>query len=149
MITIRKMEETDRADVKRMMKFFYSSPAVFTDGSEDIFEKDIKECLSDSPYLFGFIIESDGKMAGYAMVSKCFNTEFGRRCVWIEDLFIIPEYRRTGIASEFVDWLRAENSECVIRLEVEKENKPAVSAYSSKGFKDVPYTQKYILPIEE
>ena len=145
MFSIRKIEETDRAEVKRMMKFFYSSPAVATNGSEDIFENNLKECLSDSPYLDGYILESDGKTAGYAMISKCFNTEFGRRCISIEDIFLIPEFRRSGMFSEFMEWLKAKNPDCVVRIEVEADNKPAVAAYKKAEFKDVPYSQKIII----
>ena len=39
--TIRKMKEDDRASVLEMMRVFYASPAVLSNGSEEIFNNDI------------------------------------------------------------------------------------------------------------
>lgn len=54
---IRKMTENDRDTVLDMMRVFYASPAVFTNGSEEIFQNDIENCVNDSPYLEGYIFE--------------------------------------------------------------------------------------------
>lgn len=39
-----------------MMRVFYASPAVFTNGSDDIFRTDIENCINDNPYLEGYIL---------------------------------------------------------------------------------------------
>ena len=57
---IRSMEEKDRGQVLEMMRVFYASPAVLTNGSQEIFEADINACLSDNPYLEGYIFENIG-----------------------------------------------------------------------------------------
>lgn len=139
MITFRKISESDRDELKNMMRTFYSSPAVMTNGSDEIFERDISECISDSPYASGFILEFGGKTAGYAMLAHSFSTEFGKPCVWVEDIYIIPKYRRLGIGSAFFEYLGKEFNDHVIRLEAERENKAAIALYEKSGFEALPY----------
>ena len=40
----------DKAAVFEMMKVFYASPAVLSNGSDEIFSNDIENCINDSPY---------------------------------------------------------------------------------------------------
>ena len=46
---IRKMTESDREAVVEMMRTFYHSPAVFTNGSEEIYNNDVTACVGASP----------------------------------------------------------------------------------------------------
>ena len=61
---IRKMKEKDRVAVLEMMRVFYASPAVLSNGSEEIFEVDVENCVNDSPYLEGFVFENNGDILG-------------------------------------------------------------------------------------
>ncbi len=139
---IRKIRPDDKPEVLRMMKFFYLSPAVSTDGSEEIFERDIDACLDED--LNGYVFELDEKLAGYAMAAESFCTELGKKCLWIEDLFIIPEYRRQGLAEEFFAFVKKQYPDYAIRLEVEKSNKPARQLYKKLGFDSFPYHELYL-----
>ena len=38
-------------------------------------------------------------MQGYGMAAKSFSTEYGRQCIWLEDIYIKAEYRGLGIGS--------------------------------------------------
>ena len=49
--TIRNMMEQDKQEVLDMMRVFYASPAVQSNGSDEIFENDIRTCIEGSPYL--------------------------------------------------------------------------------------------------
>ena len=69
-INIRKMIESDRETVVGMMRTFYHSPAVWTNGSEEIYHNDITACVSENPYAEGFVFESENKIAGYGMIAK-------------------------------------------------------------------------------
>ena len=75
---IRPMVKLDKNDVLDMMRVFYASPAVLSNGSEEIFKNDIENCVNESPFLEGYIFEEDGMIQGYAMVAKSFSTEFGK-----------------------------------------------------------------------
>lgn len=138
---IREMTKEDKASVLEMMRVFYASPAVLSNGSEEIFLNDIENCVNDSPYLEGYIFESEGNIQGYAMAAKSFSTEFGKPCIWIEDLYITDDYRGLGIGSMFLKYIEEKYSDHVLRLEVEEENERAVKVYEKSGFQVLPYME--------
>ena len=139
--TIRAMTEKDRTDVIEMMREFYSSPAVWSNGSEEIFHTDVDCCVGDSPYLEGYIFEENKRIQGYAMIAKSFSTEFGKPCIWIEDLYIRERYRGLGIGSCFLAFLEEKYPGTLFRLEVEEENERAVKVYTKSGFTVLPYME--------
>ena len=138
---IRLMEEDDRSEVLCMMRSFYTSPAVLTDGSEEIYSADIDNCVSDSPYLEGYIFEGESDILGYAMVAKSFSTEFGRACIWIEDIYLKEEYRNQGIGSGFFRFIENKYPGAIFRLEAEEENERAIHVYEKAGFDVLPYVE--------
>ncbi len=159
---IRPITPADADAVLAMMRVFYASPAVHTNGSEDIFRRDMEACLSDSPYLEGFVFEVcpmtvDVEMeacdvcadtpnharaiAGYAMLAKSFSTEFGKRCIWIEDIYIDEAYRGLGLGTAFLAFVEERYPNAVYRLEVEEENERAVHIYRKCGFEFLPYAE--------
>ena len=138
---VRGMRQEDREAVLSMMREFYASPAVYTCGSEEIFCRDIDACLSGSPYLEGFVIESENEIAGYAMIAKSFSTEFGKPCIWIEDLYIKDQYRGSGLGKAFFDFITEKYTDCIFRLEVEEENERAIRLYKKCGFDVLPYME--------
>lgn len=142
MKNMRKMTPEDKPYVLEMMRKFYSSDAVMTNGSEEIFENDIEECISESPYLEGFVFtDEEGTVKGYAMIAHSYSTEFGRRCIWIEDLYLEKELRGKGLASGFFDYLKTQYPDSVNRLEAEAENERAIKTYSKTGFEEIPYLE--------
>lgn len=138
---IRKMTAEDGKQVWEMMEVFYASPAVLSNGSAEIFAADIAACVSGSPYLEGYVFADSEEIQGYAMVAKSFSTEFGKPCVWIEDLYVKPEYRGSGLGSAFFAYIQEKYAGAVFRLEVEKENEGAVRLYEKMGFAELPYME--------
>lgn len=139
--TIRRMEKKDKKQVIEMMRVFYASPAVLSNGSEEIFEADVDHCVGESPYLEGYIFEDGDNIQGYGMVAKSFSTEFGKPCIWIEDIYIKEEYRGLGLGSYFLSYIEEKYPNAVLRLEVEAENERAVSVYTKCGYKVLPYME--------
>ena len=140
-INIRKMTEADRENVVDMMRTFYHSPAVWTNGSEEIYNKDITACVGTSPYADGFIFEKEDEILGYGMIAKSFSTEFGKPCIWIEDLYVKEECRGEGIGSAFLDLVAKTYAGCILRMEVEEENQRAIKVYQKCGFSPLPYME--------
>lgn len=138
---IRKMEKKDKNEVIAMMWVFYHSPAVLSNGSEEIFDADFENCIGDSPYLEGYVFESAGEIQGYAMTAKSFSTEFGKQCIWIEDLYMKETCRGLGIGSQFFAFLEEKYPDAVFRLEVEEENERAVKVYKKCGYEILPYME--------
>ena len=138
---IRIMRDADRGSVIEMMRTFYASPAVLSNGSEEIFKADVDACVGDSPYLEGYVFENGGDIQGYAMIAKSFSTEFGKPCIWIEDLYIKSEYRGLGIGSCFLKFIEEKYPNSVYRLEAEAENERALHVYEKCGYAPLPYVE--------
>ncbi len=139
---MRLMTEDDREAVLGLMRVFYASEAVLSNGSEEIYNNDITECVSDSPYAEGHVfLNEDGVVHGYAMIARSYSTEFGKPCIWIEDIYLGEELRGLGLASYFFDYLKEEYPDAVHRLEAEHENEHAVEVYKRKGFEEIPYME--------
>ncbi|MCM1579668.1 MAG: GNAT family N-acetyltransferase [Ruminococcus sp.] len=96
MLSIIPMKKIHSNAVKEMMREFYSSPAVFTDGSEEIFGNNINACLGENTNLEGYVFVDGEDVSGYAMAAKSFSTEFGKPCIWIEDIYLKAEYHGNG-----------------------------------------------------
>lgn len=141
MIMIEIMDARHKSAVEELMQTFYASPAVHTNGSAEIFYADIENCINQSPYLEGYVFTRNGEVVGYGMVAKSFSTEFGRPCMWIEDLYLIPECRSEGVGSRFFAMLEEKYPGTILRLEVEPENERAVRVYEKNGFDVLPYME--------
>ena len=141
MAEIRKMIQSDRGIVINMMRRFYNSPALITNGSEEIFASNVDNCLSNSPYVEGFVFIVEGEVIGYGMLAKSFSTEFGSECIWIEDIYLEEGYRNQGIGSKFIQYVKDTYFDKVLRLEAESDNAKAIKAYEKNGFKKLPYME--------
>ena len=138
---IRKFIEEDKHEILSMMQEFYNSDAVFTNGSNEIFETDFETCINNSPFLDGYVFYNEEKILGYAMLAKSFSTEFGKICIWIEDLYLKEYCRGKGIIPEFINYLKSVYPDVIFKLEVEEENSHAVHVYKKCGFKELPYSE--------
>ncbi|MDO4976259.1 MAG: GNAT family N-acetyltransferase [Eubacteriales bacterium] len=139
-VLIRKMIAEDKEEVLQMMRVFYDSPAVFFKAKDHILEKDIEDCIGDCPWIDGYIFEENESIIGYAMVAMCYATEFGGLCLWLEDLYLKPEFRGLKIGSNFLHYLEEAYPDAVrIKLEVETENETAIATYKKAGYGVSPY----------
>ena len=143
MITIKKMEQKDTNEVFEMMRDFYDSPAILHDVSEEVLRRDIDACTSDNPYMEGLVFRAHGGIAGYAMLAKSFSTEFGGICIWIEDLYMKPEYRGGGIGTQFFGYLEKtyQGQAVLLKIEVERGNTWAIEVYKKCGYRELPYME--------
>lgn len=138
-INIEKMRAEHKKEVIDMMAVFYASDAVHTNGSAGIFEADFENCIGNSPYIDGFVFTQAEKVLGYAMIAHSFSTEYGKECIWFEDLYLKPEFRGFGIIPKFFNFIETEYKNTIFRLEVEKENLHALHVYKKHKFSDLPY----------
>ena len=138
---IREMKIEDKPLVIQMMRGFYASPAVLSNGSIEIFNADVDNCVNNCPYLEGYIFENNGEIIGYSMIAKSFSTEFGKPCIWIEDIFLKEDFRHNGYGKLFFDFIFDKYPEHIFRLEAEEENKSAISLYKKCGFSVLPYLE--------
>ena len=139
--TIRPIEARDRTEILNMMRVFYASPAVFSNGSDEIFSSDIDNCINGNPFVEGYVIEDSNNIQGYMMIAKSYSTEFGKPCIWLEDIYIKDEFRGLGLGTAFIEFITDKYTDCIFRLEVEEENERAVGLYKKCGFTVLPYME--------
>jgi GNAT superfamily N-acetyltransferase len=89
-----------------------------------------------SPALFGHVAEADGEVAGFALWFLNFSTWRGTHGIYLEDLYVRPGHRGSGLGREL---LRTLAEECVTRgfsrLEwsVLDWNTPSIEFYRAAG----------------
>lgn len=100
-------------------------------------ESDLDSALFGAvPRVFCLIAEWDGKPAGFALWFYSFSTFLSRHGIFLEDLFVRPEYRGNGIAGALMAHLAARCvDEDLGRFEwnVLDWNEPAIKFYRSIG----------------
>ncbi len=99
----------------------------------------IKEALfGEKSVAYGYIAEWDNKPAGFAIYFYNFSTWKGKKGIYLEDLYISPEYRGKGIGKSLLQRLgkKAVEENCG-RFEwvVIDWNKKAIDVYESIGAK--------------
>ncbi len=103
----------------------------------DATQADIEWALfGPNPRVFADVAEWEGKPAGFALWFYNFSTFRGRHGIYLEDLFVSPEFRSKGIGKALLRHLaRRCIDEDLARLEwwVLDWNEPALRVYRSIG----------------
>lgn len=89
-----------------------------------------------TPRVFALVLEADGQPAGVAIWFYNFSTFLGRHGIYVEDVYVAPEYRGRGLGRKVFRHLAARAvAEGLGRLEwwVLDWNQPALDFYRSIG----------------
>ena len=80
----------------------------------------------------------------YKRQSRTFSQEAGGKVVWLEELYIRPEYRCHGLGKEFFRYVDEKIAPEVkrLRLEIEPENLRAKKLYLSLGYEEDVYKRQ-------
>lgn len=144
-MSVRPLNPADFEPVLAMMKVFYASEALLIHPEENVLRKTLSDAIGENPYVAGFGFEQEGSLAGYGMIAKSYSTEAGGECIWIEDIFILPQFRGKGLGTDFLKFVQEQFPKAArIRLEAEPENEKAMAVYRSAGFAELGYTQLII-----
>ena len=141
---IRRIRENDREDYISLVKTFYDTDAVMHPIPEKYITDTFQELMRCDTFARCYIFEHEGKIAGYALTARTFSQEAGGLCVFVEEVFVLPEYRSMGFGSEFFSYLMRDEPDVKrLRLEVEEENPRAIALYKRMGFNFLEYLQMY------
>lgn len=83
-----------------------------------------------------YIFEENGLIAGYSIVNRFWSNEFSGYIFYIDELYVRPSHRNTGLGAAFFAYLE-ENTEndCVaFMLETAHSNEAAKRFYQKNGF---------------
>ncbi len=76
--------------------------------------------------------DGNGGLAGHALWYRTFSTFLGRPGIWLEDLYVRPEYRRQGHGAALLGHLR-DLTDGRLEWEVLEWNAPAMDFYQRHG----------------
>lgn len=146
MLTVREITSQDRELVLPMVQDFYHSDAVLHPVDPAVLERAFQAAADPAePLLRGLVLLEEGRPAGYLYVTQCYAAEVGGRCVFVEEVYLKPEFRGRGLGTQALAWLREEYPAARrFRLEVTRENGGAVRLYQRAGFQVLPYDQMVI-----
>lgn len=138
---IRKFVPEDREDYIRFSTEFYNSSAVDKPVPREHFEQGFDEMMRSDVYVQGYMLVCDGNNVGYCVTMKTYSVEAGGITIWIDELFVLEEYRSKGLGRELFKYIEENGDKKLrrIRLEVELENGRAISLYKKMDFEPAPY----------
>ena len=90
-----------------------------------------------------YIIGYGNKTAGYAVCCMSASQEACGRVLWLDELYIKPEFRGNGLGKAFFEFIENSDEYGYVRLEVEHDNKRALKLYQSLGYADANYLSLY------
>lgn len=107
--------------------------------SRDEKSQTLQEIWADSNRGCLWLIEKDRAVVGYIYLAFYFSIEFGGKTAFIDELFILPEYRGQGIGSEIISLVEEQCRRLKLKalhLESERTNQRATALYLKLGFMD-------------
>lgn len=96
----------------------------------------LRDGFGPNPYFWCLIAEHEGKPAGFALCFYSYSTWLGKPGVYLEDLFVLPEFRGLGIGKALLQRVAAvavERDFPRLGWEVLDWNTPAIEFYSAMG----------------
>ena len=130
-ITIRSAKEKDYSQIVDLFLEF----ATFEKLPEKMVNS-VDRMIKEKNYFNCFVAETtDNRIVGYATYFFCFYTWIGKS-LYMDDLYVIPEYRATGIGTRLINKVIefAKETQChKLRWQVANWNKPAVDFYKNIG----------------
>jgi GNAT superfamily N-acetyltransferase len=97
MITVRPMQRGEGAALLSMIRALAESHNLLHTvlATPEMFEEAM---FSDQPIVGTLMAEYDGRLAGCAVWHRSFSTNRGAEVMYLEDLSVLPEFRRRGVA---------------------------------------------------
>ena len=127
-----------RADVGTILTFiralaaYEREPDAVSATEEDL----LRHGFGDRPYYECLIAEEDAVAAGFALYFFDYSTWLGRPGLYLEDLFVHPEFRGQGIGKALLERVAAialEKGCARLKWEVLDWNTPAIDFYTAMG----------------
>lgn len=146
MLSFRDITPQDHDLILPMVRDFYQTDAVLHPVDESILERTFRDAAdATEPLLRGVLISWDGQPAGYLYITLCYSAEVGGRCVFLEEIYLLPEFRGKGLGLDILNWIEQSYPGARrLRLEVNPVNLGAAHLYEKAGYTNLRYEQMII-----
>jgi len=139
---LRPLCAADEAIYLSLADAFYHSDAVLHPVPESYLKRTFEAVISGSPFVSCYLIMEQENVAGFALLAHTWSQESGGEVVWVEELYLLPQYRGNGMGTQFFRELREMYPYASrFRLEVEEDNEKAKKLYKKMGFDFLEYQQ--------
>ena len=134
-MSIREAQSHDVADILRLIKDL----ALYEKAPQEVVATDAhltQALFSPNPHVFAHVIEAEERVIGVAIWFLNFSTWQGRHGIYLEDLYIEPEYRGRGYGLEMLKHLAKiciERGYGRFQWWVLDWNSPSIEFYKSQG----------------
>lgn len=93
--TVRSGVAKDAAAVARLANALNME----MDGTKGPFDELVilRDGFGTNPAFKLLVAEAEDRLVGYALYSDYYNTDFAHRGYWLQDLYIAPAFRKTGV----------------------------------------------------
>ena len=126
------------ADIPEILNFIRAL-AVYERAPEAVIATEadlLRDGFGANPFYFCLIAEHDGQPAGFAFYFFDYSTWLGRPGIYLEDLFVHPEFRGLGIGKALLKQVAAvalEKNCARLKWSVLDWNTPAIDFYRAMG----------------
>lgn len=137
--TIVRAEVRRLAEVLRLLTLQLQEHQVDVDDAR--LSAAVKTVLDDPKRGFLLVAEVDGRSAGVAYVGMFWSLEHGGLSAWLDEFFVLPEFRGTGVGTALLEAVVADcrTLGCrAIDLEIDAEHERVRSLYERHGWTPVP-----------
>jgi GNAT superfamily N-acetyltransferase len=133
---MKKASKTDVQQLVTMMGEFYA------EGGYSLNHQRATEAfstlLADDRLGGVWLLQADGQAAGYVVLTLCYSMEYGGINAFVDDLFVRPPFRRSGLGTAALTEVRAfcaGRGVRAIHVETGRDNAAAQAVYRRAGFK--------------
>jgi ribosomal protein S18 acetylase RimI-like enzyme len=140
---LRPIQSQDEEKFASLVTAFYQSQAALHPLAPEKIRRTWQLLAAGSPWLAGYLIETQGQIAGYVLLSFSYSNECGGMILWIEELYVTPQFSGHGLGRETLKEIEERYADrCVrLRLEVRADNESAIGLYRSEGYTELNYGQ--------
>jgi len=136
-VVYREFKSADGDTVAELIKSLYREDPEGKPMTDEKIRKTIDELTRHPDKGTILVLDLDGEIIGYAILLNIWSNEFGGNIVNIDELYVKEEFRRKGIATNFIKHLATSKFGNAVALSIETTpgNKKARALYEKIGFK--------------
>lgn len=141
-LIVRPAAEADRPTAHRLLAAQLVEHRLPAD--REGIDRGIGHALAPDSRAWFWLAERDGRAVAILLANEIVSVERGGLALWIEELYVVPDARRGGIARALLARVRERARERGIRaieLEVVPTQIPAFALYRALGFEEVRRTR--------
>ena len=138
-IDFRPYKNSDFSALHSMITKLYDEDPGYARINDSKIKNTINELTKNKEKGEIVIFQSEKEIIGYSILLNYWSNEYGGNILIIDEIYILPDYRRKGYATVFLKHLTDSNKKTSkgIQLEVGMKNKGAYKLYKDFGFDEI------------